>query len=645
MKSPLTAPARDTELANPDPLAEDVFKALEKTMASSSITIEHSNSGKKSGQKESKEEHTKHEKTASSTHILNSNNSTKLEKRTGFSKPLKKRVHSVDVMGKKAKSRLFERLKPHKGRTVSNFPTPEALKIEEPVKKKKKTVNKLIPGDFPEPRNLTEIGSRLDFPRPPELSIASEIPMLEKLPIRKVPHDFPRPKKFPALKISSTIPKPGALPIKETLSIFPLPKKLPDKEFPLNFPKPENITAGHFAGVLPKPTRHSTKKASRIFPSPETLPTKEFPLDFPEPRTTLPTPSESESIDEPPNSATSVEFPEPSDLTIISHSSKFPKPRKLVKKLPITSFPQPGNLSALPITSFPQPGNFSANPQVLTIINPGKLVPTPRWLGFPRPEELPTSGGSNDTLTIVLPSSESTKSESDSTDLSPNQEAFPRPIFLSLPFPQPLPLNVTITHKKVRRYRKKIHRTRTMSKLRHKKTTDEDVDLEKSWAAKKSPWKIRMIPKPLAKPAVHEALTGAPEIEPEGESLESTPLPDESLVDAVDVAESIDEPISVKSEDVVELPKLSVEATTEWAYATAPGERTAAPELLAAQAAEDSVAPYADNSDVNGTPETNVLESVDEEQQQENSVDEPEVLATTEHYVVAPEPYLPHDSE
>ncbi|RCN43681.1 hypothetical protein ANCCAN_10325 [Ancylostoma caninum] len=631
VKIPLTSPARDAEIPNPDPLAEDVFKTLEKTMASSSFTIEHSNPGKESSQ-ELKGEHNEPEKAASSTHILDSSSSTNHEKhqkpKSGLRKLQKlRKIHSFDVVPKKPKSRLFERLRPHKERSLTEFPSPEPLKNKNPLKKKKKQVKKSFPGDFPIPRNLTDLTSPMDLPRPSTLPSPGDFPRPNKLPAKKRPGDFPRPKKLQRPRNVLLIPKPKPLPVNKTVRTFPRPRILPNKEFPLDFPNPENDTAGHFAGVFPKPTKLSIKKIPKVFPRPETLPTKEFPLDFPEP-TTLSSPVEGESIDESPSSITSANLPRPSDLTIMTHMSKFQKPREEDK--------------TLPITSFPRPENFSANPLFLTFVKPGKLITTPRWLGFPRPEGLSTS----ETLSIALSSDGSTKSESTSKELDPydGSAPIPKPIFLNFPLPQPLPLNVTITRKTVRRHRKKIHRKRKNSKVNPKKKREELFETEMSLTAKKLPWNIKMIAKPLAKPATPEPLLDASVVEPKQELLITTPLPDEHLVDAV-LAESIDEPVSVKSENADEISKPSIETTTVWAYVTAPGERTAAPEVLAAQAAEDSVVTFVDKPVVvNETPEAPVLESVDAQQQQENSVDEPEVLTTTEHYVVAPEPYLPHGS-
>ncbi|KIH58397.1 hypothetical protein ANCDUO_11396, partial [Ancylostoma duodenale] len=602
VKSPLISPARDAEIPNPDPLAEDVFKTLEKTMASNSTNPD------------------KHKKEQTRPQ-----NSPRLQK-------LRRKIHSVDVVPKKLKSRLFERLRPHKERSLTEFPRPEPLESKNPLEKKNKQVKELFPGDFPIPRNLTDFISPLDFPRPSTLPSPYDFPRPNKLPTKKGPGNFPRPKKLQRPNNVVLIPKPKPLPAKKTPGTFPRPRKLPNKEFPLDFPNPENDTAGHFAGVFPKPTKLSIKKIPKVFPRPEILPTKEFPLDFPEP-TTLSTPEEGESIDESPSTVSSANFPKPSDLTIITHMSKYQKPHKPV--------------STLPITYFPRPGNLSANPLFLTFVKPGKLIPTPRWLGFPRPEELPSSETSSESLSIALPSHSSTQSESStSKELNPYDGSvpIPRPLFLNFPLPQQLPLNVTITRKTVRRHRKKIHRKRNNSKLHLKKKREEEFETERSLTAKKLPWNIKMIAKPLPKPTTHEPLTDASVVEPEQEFLVTTPLQDESLVDAV-VAESIDEPVSVKSENADEISKPSVEMTTVWAYVTAPGERTAAPEVLAAQAAEDSVATFVDKPVVaNETPEGPVLESVDAQQQQENSVDEPEVLTTTEHYVVAPEPFLPHGS-
>ncbi|ETN80138.1 hypothetical protein NECAME_09374 [Necator americanus] len=482
---------------------------------------------------------------------------------------------------------------------------------------------------FPRPGTVNVKESPLDFPEP---NTASPID-LEDESNDELVNDV----------ASSSIPKPDGLSYRHTSAGFPRPETVNTKESPLDFPQPSTASDKDLQeepndeppnnvapSSIPKPDGLPHRHTSAGFPRPETINTKESPLGFPEPSTVLAKDLQSESVDELSNNVASSNIPKPTDLTIRTHSSEFSKLQKLVKKLPISIFPRPRNVTS--------------NSLLLSSLKPGKL--TTRWISFSKPQELLATKNSSNNPTISLSSDDPKKSRGTVTGLNTISDlpVIPKPVFLNFPLPESL--NLKISAMKVRSHKKKSHRKHNRSKMQIREKSEEELSSGENSTHKRSPWKIKMIAKSLLKPPIKEPFTNVSLIEHEQLPIVNTSFPDilaESSI-AATLAESIDGPASSKSESTNEIEAPSVETTTMWAYVTAPGERTAAPEILAAQAAEDSSVTFVDKPIVaEKLPhEETSLESDDSPEQQEKSVDEG-VLSTTEHYAIAPEEYQPHD--
>ncbi|KAK6733547.1 hypothetical protein RB195_017352 [Necator americanus] len=570
-----------------------------------------------------------------------------------------------------------------------NFPNPENVTLEPLVVSRSNghtykhnsvgfprpgTVNtKEFPLEFPEPgitsptelQNESVDESSSDAP-------SSNVPNSDGLPyrhtsagfprpgtvnVKESPLDFPEPNTASPIDLedesndelvndvaSSSIPKPDGLSYRHTSAGFPRPETVNTKESPLDFPQPSTASDKDLQeepndeppnnvapSSIPKPDGLPHRHTSAGFPRPETINTKESPLGFPEPSTVSAKDLQSESVDELSNNVASSNIPKPTDLTIRTHSSEFSKLQKLVKKLPISIFPRPRNVTS--------------NSLLLSSLKPGKL--TTRWISFSKPQELLATKNSSNNPTISLSSDDPKKSRGTVTGLNTISDlpVIPKPVFLNFPLPESL--NLKISAMKVRSHKKKSHRKHNRSKMQIREKSEEELSSGENSTHKRSPWKIKMIAKSLLKPPIKEPFTNVSLIEHEQLPIVNTSFPDilaESSI-AATLAESIDGPASSKSESTNEIEAPSVETTTMWAYVTAPGERTAAPEILAAQAAEDSSVTFVDKPIVaEKLPhEETSLESDDSPEQQEKSVDEG-VLSTTEHYAIAPEEYQPHDS-
>ncbi|VDM68178.1 unnamed protein product, partial [Strongylus vulgaris] len=416
---------------------------------------------------------------------------------------------------------------------------------------------------------------------------ATTQPIQEILPISDT---LPTPKNLQSKEFPTSFPIPGngSLPLgkivfkNETLSKFPKPKTLPDKEFPLNFPIPTNRSL----------EIASTNKTLETFPSPKILHTKEFPSNFPLPGDDKTLNQKSASAKELSHvSPKPLEFKEKDLLEDLEEGDikKEESTDALAQNVSLANLPttdeSPVGTSAtiadqeeikkIDVTGFIRPGNLSATPVFLTLIKRPK-VPTSHWYALPQIENLTVGGNSDRNLIIALPSIHSTgKANIEASPINSN------PLVLSVPLSGNLPLNVTITRKK------KVKRLR--SEMRNERELEEESATTKSKPKKGFPQKIRMIPKTQLKKVDQERLeTSIPEVNLEEEIPTTKILP--SVLEttaAKDNWAKSEDALLTDSKNVDAALEPSTEATTEWGYVTAPGERTAAPEVLLRQAAEE----------------------------------------------------------
>ncbi|KAK6040100.1 hypothetical protein COOONC_22394 [Cooperia oncophora] len=226
--------------------------------------------------------------------------------------------------------------------------------------------------------------------------------------------------------------------------------------------------------------------------------------------------------------------------------------------------------------------NHISIPSIVALTGSGKVIANPDLTS-----SVQSSGESG--VTIFLSSNFST-SESDSIPQV-------RPIFINVPHPQPLPLNVTITRRTVRKYRKTHREPTEPHKVKSQTTT---VATTSTRAHTQGMWKVKMVPKTSPKPKIEKIPEWSDDGEPSIKTTTVEPKTKPAFVPSE--AESFDQPLVEKS-PLVREDFAPVETTTEWQYVTAPGERTASPEVLAAIAAQNALLVSENNFPVENEPE------------------------------------------
>ncbi|PIO67765.1 hypothetical protein TELCIR_10474, partial [Teladorsagia circumcincta] len=528
----------------------------------------------------------------------------------------------------------------HKESIYTDFPRPEELPITIVLTKEEA---KAPTSALPTPRNLSIAKYPGDLPRPEIISIeVSESPVssnldeTEEFANNNSTVTTPRTSKPPRKSHPSELPKPKGIkknkPKKELSNLKPLSSK-------------KNITN------FPRPKKLPVKKGFSKFPRLKKLPIKKIFANFPRPESEQGTTNSTESTVE----GTSLGTPETdvvpiiepsvdpengpltdrSDPLVVAKGTDSSESTTTFEEIPEEQVIAEEKSERRSFSEFPRPGYLGMIPSFLKLTGAGKVVTSSKF-AVPSVKSSGEDGG----VTIFLSSNFST----DESDTAPQL----RPILINVPHPQPLPLNVTITRRTVRKLRKT-----------HKKHAEPQKDDNRVAAINNEPnqpgWKVKMVPKSSLEPMV-EALpeTSFVEEQPVVETLPEAPSVEEPFVETMTdqtiteteseplIGESIDEPALEKSQRVDET-IAPLETTTFLGYVTAPGERTAAPEVLASQVAQDSLLATVDRLFAdNGIKPIELRRSPRKRNSLENLLDEMILETTTE-----PEPEIvqPHRSE
>ncbi|WKX94078.1 hypothetical protein Q1695_011383 [Nippostrongylus brasiliensis] len=435
---------------------------------------------------------------------------------------------------------------------------------------------KHAPKEFPEPRHLYIRKPMAIFPRPkpdrpsqhdsspthipvdpliPHLSSNVVVAPEAKDPVAP-PKNHPKPSTTKAAQIAENVDtnKPLSEPSgdlhqdrsDETPELtFPVPRFLPEKRFPGDFPVPRPKSDPLYTAPSSS-SRVSQKKYSTSRGSSQ-LQVTYTPGDIPKPVSIDKIISTLESAKSKAETGAdgdgSAPFTNPDQSPIVkkvtykSHRTESRK-RKLTKR---------PNSNAAVVQDLGTNSTFSAF--IDPIDKSEKSIHTE------------TSGSAlpNESATVSLSSDSNSLVETRNSSSVPQR----RPIFISVP--QHLPLNVTISRRKIRRHRKKIHR-------KHGKHGAEKILINGQNVEESST---------LPVPATKGVWTRAPQ---KIESLEDQKAQSSFETGSVEASTG---PSVDRFEHLEDAPLPSVETTTTWQYVTAPGERTASPAELAAQAEQD----------------------------------------------------------
>ncbi|KAK5978142.1 hypothetical protein GCK32_000423 [Trichostrongylus colubriformis] len=519
--------------------------------------------------------------------------------------------HTKETKSSKFGLHSIPRLNMHRKLTLTNFPRPEELPITITLPKGKHLPVKTSTLSFPVPRRLPTNEHTVDMRKPNlttadplDLDVSEEVPNdnstvppptpekpSQKSKLSELPEfddkkatagkHLSKAKYIPREKNPTNFPVQKKPYFKKTISKFPRSKNLPIKKFVSEFSRsPQAEEDATLDSISPIESPESSTKVLETSVGDSYSPTEVTPLEIREPGDRPLVQSSLDSEEGAPSSGESEAIWSEATSSEEGPNDHDPANREHIK---------------VAVSEFPRPGYLTMNPSFLTLNRSGKVVPS--FIAVPSKQSSVESGG----VAIFLSSNYSISGG--------GLQSHAGSSLINELHPQPPPLNVTITRRTVRKYRK-THRNSAKTFKRdgqEKATTIKEM---------KPDWNSKMIPESFPAPsasteppatstsiAVMISVTPA---EPKAEAL-ATPLPVERLagmMNAKSIAEpnvepgnqaqeSIDELVSVKSflSDGIHLP---LETTTPWEYVTAPGERTAAPELRAAHAALDSLLVEAD---------------------------------------------------
>ncbi|KHJ94636.1 hypothetical protein OESDEN_05429 [Oesophagostomum dentatum] len=589
MRQPLSA--RDVDIASSNPIANELVKALKKTMALSvaghrmdlkgaesplqlptspelSTTLKESASAS-TAKIEAESPRSKDDKPPKVRPSAAPKGALQ-PKRKNIVKPSKEKAAPVKTLPKgstvtpstvaftaRASHTLTPARAKHFTEKSSTFPPPKHLLIGEIWK------------GFPRPKKLANTTDSSLSPR--GANNVTTLPKPKKSPNKEFPLDLPEPE---TVSENSTVSEAGSI----DPSISPKPKNFPRKEFPLSFPEKEEVKK--------TPLKKIPITLRGKFPEPKKISTKQFPLNFPEPE-------ESVSIASPKNTTVlPVNSPKPKKLLTTVIPLKFIEPEEAATSQgpgadddfpELTTLPSkhltadalkstqtlpPGSdsIDALPsnissadlgkeiletqaelssdssksgqeekevaLSEVLRPSDIAGKPLFLAFIRPNKSIVTPRFTVLDRSEKLPSAENSDQALTLALPSGASSK-------LGEDRSTGPGNIVLNVPLPQLTPLNITISRKTVRKHRKNSYDDSEDSKPLEEKHNENDSAFQQDGSARKSAWKIKMVPKVPLGTASRTPLTKSLN-EPKEKSSEPGAKSDSE--------ESIDEPPSAKAE-------------------------------------------------------------------------------------------------
>ncbi|KHJ92399.1 hypothetical protein OESDEN_07712, partial [Oesophagostomum dentatum] len=466
--------------------------------------------------------------------------------------------------------------------------------------KPKKSPNKEFPLDFSEPETVPE-NSTVSGASSIDPSIS---PKPKKLPSKEFPLSFPEKeevKKTPLKKIPITL-----------RGKFPEPKKVSTKEFPLNFPEPEesvSIASPKNTTVLPvnspkpkkllttviplkfvEPEQTATSRGSGAdddFPELTTIPSKHLTAGAPESIQTLP--PGSDSIDALPSNISSADL---GKEILEAHAEFTSKSGQEEKEVALSEVLRPSDIAGKPL--------------FLAFIRPNKSIVTPRFTVLDRSEKLPSGENSDEALTLALPSGAPSK-------LGGDRSTGPGNIVLNVPLPQLTPLNITISRKTVRKHRKSNDDDSEDSKPVEEKQNENDSAFQQDGSARKSAWKIKMVPKVPLGTASRTPLT---------KSLNELKEKSSEPGAKSDLEESIDETPSAKSEkdDTI------VDSTVDPLATRTTPEEADLEDVTAQMLGTSFTGGWMDHTE--GTEEVTTNSET-----QETSIDDPELLTTTKRYL------------